>query len=208
MSDLTVNNVTLHKALRKGSVNDWDWTAAVDGFLRHVDGLSEREIEERWGFSDTTINRWRKLREGGEDVPAPRGPNRVRLVRFTKHWPGDEEGFVPRHGVYDSVPPTQHEEESPEQAVAGNMPDVRFLHPRAREIYDRAVGSYVTRRWPPPIVERAAWDLVNYIIGANSLRSAGPGRPELTEEEQCMVLERTVERVERAYGPNGVVRRF
>jgi hypothetical protein len=100
-----------------------------------------------------------------------------------------------------------HEEETPEQAVSATMPDVSFLKPRARAIYDRAVGSYLTRGWPQPIIERAAWDLVNYIIGANTLRSSGAGRPELTEDEQVMVLERTREHVERAYGPNGALRR-
>lgn len=100
------------------------------------------------------------------------------------------------------------DEETPEDAAAPNLPDVSYLLPQARAIYDRAVGSYITRRWPPPIIERAARELVAYIAGANSVRSRGAGRPELTEEEQVWALEDGVEEVEKAYGPNGIVRRY
>lgn len=170
-------------------MNQPDWTAAVDRILARVERESDRTAGAIAGVSSATINRWRELRRMGASIPEPRGEPRNTLLRAL--------GFEPQ-GV----------EETPEEAVAANMPDVSFLKPRAREIYDRAVGSYVTRRWPQPILERASWDLVNYIMGANTLRSSGPGRPELTEEEQCMVLERTVVHVEKAYGPNGVVRRF
>lgn len=89
-----------------------------------------------------------------------------------------------------------------------DLPDVSFLKPRAREIYDRAVGSYLTRHWPAPVIEQAAWDLIKYIEGANIYRSSGPGKPDLNEEEQVQVIEKAREKVEKAYGPNGVVRRY
>lgn len=88
------------------------------------------------------------------------------------------------------------------------MPIVDYLFPQARAIYDRAVGSYMTRRWPPQIIARASRELVQRIEGANTLRSRGAGRPDLTEEEQVWVLEDGVEEVEKAYGPNGIVRRY
>lgn len=156
--------------------------------LARGERLTQQRLAELVGVHTATVTAW----EIGKQ--RPEGENLEKLAGVL----GVDTDFLVRGPA----------EETPEQAVAGNMPDVSFLYPRARAIYDRAVGSYLTRRWPQPIIERAAWDLVNYIIGANTLRTAGPGRPELTEEEQVMVLEKNVERVERAYGPNGVVRRF
>lgn len=174
---------------RKGLVAD-SWTRAVDEVLERTRGRTDQEGAQLIGVSESTLRRWRQLRAAGEEIPEPRAGPREALLRAMNP-----------NGRSEA-------EETPEQAVETNFPDVSFLKPRARAIYDRAVGSYLTRKWPQPIIERAAWDLVNYIIGANTLRSKGPGKPELTEEEQVWVLEDSVEHVERAYGPNGALRRF
>lgn len=160
-----------------------DDASLIEAVLRKTQDLSQTAAAAAIGVSQKSLSRWR----AGE---------RNALWEETRR---KLEEFLRRGGTV---------EETPEEAVAANMPDVSFLKPRARAIYDRAVGSYLTRNWPQPIIERAAWDLVNYIIGANTLRSKGPGMPELTEEEQVWVLEDSMEHIERAYGPNGALRRF
>lgn len=152
--------------------------------------ITQQRLAALVGVHTATVTAW----EIGKQWPE--GENLLRLA---------EQLDVPTSFLVGEVGAA---EETAEQVLAPDLPDVSFLKPKARAIYDAAVGSYLTRRWPAPIIERAAWDLTNYIRGANSLRSEGTGRPELTEEEQCMVLERAREHVERAYGPSGVVRRF
>lgn len=161
--------------------------------------LTQEWVAEQVGASKSSVAKWET------DAQAPGPDSIVRLAALYDTTPGYIMKGVSGDSGYEGAAPV---EETPEQAVAANMPNVSYLLPRARAIYDRAVGSYMTRGWPPPIIERAARELVAYIEGANTLRSKGPGRPELTEEEQVWVLEDGVEEVERAYGPNGVVRRY
>lgn len=86
------------------------------------------------------------------------------------------------------------------EAVWDQLPDVSFLKPEAREEYDRLVGSYVTRGWPPEVVARAARSLTNVLSGANSMRMGGFKAPDLPAEEQLLAIRGMAPIVERIYG--------
>jgi transcriptional regulator with XRE-family HTH domain len=173
--------------------------------IRNKHGLTQQQLAEMLGIprSQSDISRW----EAGRS-PMPRYEILERIARI--------DGKKAEIFRSDYVDPSSEGGASGELSVTyGDDPtvvstrlDISILKPRARKIYDQAVGSFYTRGWPQPIIERAANDLFNYVVGARTLRSAGPGRPELTEDEQCMVLEGNLEAVEMAYGPNGVVRKF
>lgn len=57
-----------------------NWTAAADRVLAGVRGLSDRKAGDAVGLSDSTILRWRELRDAGEDIPEPRGEGRRVLL--------------------------------------------------------------------------------------------------------------------------------
>lgn len=65
----------------KGLVTGYDWDRAADIVLASVEGLTDAEAASRWGVSEGTIRRWRKLRRGGEHIPEPRSDPRRALLR-------------------------------------------------------------------------------------------------------------------------------
>lgn len=96
-----------YEAARKGVVKR-SWTELVDEALRMMDGLTEREAEERYRISDSTIHRWRELRANREEISTVRGAPKQGLLRMLK--PNEAEGWAA----------SRADEETPEQAVAEN----------------------------------------------------------------------------------------
>lgn len=188
----------------------------VKRFFDLLEGRGDVEVASLVGGRPEEIRRWReKLPEWLLGARPPSGPGEEddlsMVSRRVRHFLATARGQLLQRGrdIPSVTPdPIDHADAGLGDVVEPTLPDVSYLKPRAREIYDRALGSYFTRRWPIPIIERAARELVAYIEGANTLRSRGAGKPELTEEEQVWVLEDGIEEVERAYGPNGVVRRL
>lgn len=148
----------------------------VSAFLGAVAGLSAREASAQAAdVSHDDVARWRR-----GDWKRLTAAKRRALLRFLEER-AEPEAVAPD---YDDL----------------GLPDVSYLKPRARAFYDQQIGSYVTRRWPPQLIERAANDLVNQIRGASTLRRIGAGAVDLTEDQQLIVLEAAAEWVEKVYG--------
>lgn len=147
----------------------------IERFLTQTQHLSQTEAASLAGVSQHTISRWRR----GDRSPL-RGNVRDSLER-TLGVDGD--------GAASHL----------------SLPDVSFLKPGARALYDRTVGSWVTRKWPAPIIERAAVEMLAVLTGA-ALRSDGQ-KERLSDDDQRHALEVGADEAEQAYGPDGVLRR-
>lgn len=159
----------------------------VERFVGATAAYSLREVEARTGVGYQTV---RNLRAGEWQTVQPSTRRKI-------------EAYLRQADAARDVG------ESPEDAarIGGAMepeddidlPDVSYLHPAARAIFDERVGSYVTRGWPGQIISQAARELVAAIVGGNTVRSSGPGKVELSEDEQIMVLRGISPHIEKAY---------
>lgn len=80
-----------------------------------------------------------------------------------------------------------------------NLPDVSFLAPRARALFDEAIGNWVRRRWTSEIIENAATLLLGYFNRTSTLQSSGASVPKLSEEMQVHILTESREEIEDAF---------
>lgn len=177
-----------YKGSVKSPVAGNEWNSRVDAFLREVAELTDASAASAFAVSESTVRRWRELRSGGEDVPEPRGRPREALLSFVR-----ETG---RHSYGGR-------EETPEEAIAVDWPNVSYLKDKAREEYERLLGQYLTRGWTSEIIAAAAHELTSFFRGENILHQADRSRPELTEEDQLLVLRAEAERIEKRYGRRG-----
>lgn len=169
--------------------------------IRSRNGLSQQELADLCGIPEgqASVSRW----ERGVLMPSYE-----KLLIIAKLVGRGVEIFQVNDDFSSQNIPSREVTYGDDPTVVSNLPDVSFLQPRARGIYNEAIGDYVTRGWPRQTIAEAAWDFWKALTGANSLNSSGPGKRELTEDEQCKVLNTMKTHVETAYGPNGVIRKF
>lgn len=105
-----------------------------------------------------------------------------------------------------SLEPMRIREETPEDAVEHQLPDVSYLKPRARAFYHRTLGEWYDK-WTSETVAAAVRAWTAYFRAESTLYSKGAGRPQLTEEEQMMVLEGMKPEIEDVFGRPGGGRR-
>lgn len=74
-------SITGYKGSHKVLVTE-TWTGAADRALGVVKGMTDDEAAQRLAVSESTVNRWRELRDAGQEVPEPRGKPRTALLRF------------------------------------------------------------------------------------------------------------------------------
>lgn len=159
----------------------------VEAFLEAVGELGPREVERYVeGVSASDVSRWKA--RGARRLS---NEKRRALLAYLKRAAADT--------IIEEAPL----EESPEDAVAIDWPDVSFLEPEAKAEYDRILGDYLTRGWRPETIAAAARELTAFFRGENVLNQGGSSRRELSAEDQILVLRAEAATIERVYGPRG-----
>jgi transcriptional regulator with XRE-family HTH domain len=178
----------------KGNVTDYDWTALVDEILRRGRGLTDAQLAERMRMSESTIRRWRQMRDQDEEINDPRGDPRQALLRLAA-------GVVtlPSEGSANLPRQTRVRESQAGYAREDLMlPDVSFLSPAAQAYFDETIGNWMRRGWTFETVERAAELLLGYFNRTSTLLSSGTSVPDLSEEMQIHVLRESRGEIEHA----------
>lgn len=83
------------------------------------------------------------------------------------------------------------------------LPDISFLAPKARAFFDESIGSWMRRQWTYETIENAARLLVGYFNRTSTLQSSGTSVPELSEDDQVLVLKESREEIEAVFDREG-----
>lgn len=143
------------------------------------------------GVTEHDISRWKKAPDSSLT-----GEKKRAIMRAAEEDEREREGLIVG-GVGDSVG------ESPEEAFAVTFPKTPYLKPFAQDFYDRTLGKWA-QQWTSATLAAAAHELVRFFETEALLAKEGGGRrPELTEDEQLLVLQREAARVERNFGRRG-----
>lgn len=103
--------------------------------------------------------------------------------------------------IHDSM---RIREETPEDAVAVDWPDVSRLKPEAYDFYLKAVGEWTTKLgWTLETAAAAAHDFTAFLRADSTLSSSGPGKVDLPESEQLVALSSLKPLIEKHYGRGG-----
>ncbi len=157
------------------------------------------------GKQPQLISRWMN------DNDRPPGRDSIRLIAretgVSAAWleyGGGPPVVDPEIGVGGGGYPAQ---ETPEEAVAIDMPRVSYLKPEAEALYRQYLGEFVEYGWTREILADAAHELVRHFELENQLNSGGPGRPAYSVEQQLMILRTARQRIGPDFGGTGRGRR-
>lgn len=170
--------------------------------LERVDDLSLRKAAEEIGGAVThdDVKRWRS--DSWQRLTEDKARD---LTAFLQKSYNIERVLSRVSEGATKIEPMRAREESPEDAVADDLPDVSYLKPKARAFYFKTLGEWYDQ-WTSETVAGAARELTAYFRGERTLSLTGMGRPQLTEEEQMMVLEGMKPEVEKDMKRRGVRR--